>query len=834
MADSEDCLGGDAQLFASTPEEFKWILDNAAYKDWIGPSCSPLWLYGRANSDLAASVSVLEREAREKFPDANIIKYSFDARDDRCRSTYKMFASLSYQLLILQPCLFKHVELLYKEIEDKTYCVSPSWRIEPLWAFFRSLLSCPHKDHGVTFCFVNMIDECDPSSSGFLNDLLLLADSETPASNFRLAVTSHKTPDFDAKFSARAIKIIKERDQDSDKKKNELERVIARETSLLFAARPELGKFDSIIKEKLRAAGDAFNISLITTWLQLRQPQLSYAELETELSSLPLTTFGIYQHFIDGIPVERRLWSGKILSWMIHAFRPLSMTELAFALALQDDVVSVSELRRKLPQDLASDIQHVFGNLIKIQHDNVLFAHSSFREFLLQGRHGPKERAWMFEFDDHAKFAESCLRYLSLVTSQTEKSKPIFDDSNFDTFPEGDEYDFLNYAVQYWSKHYKLAKHDLFPSLHEKACAFLEEPRPIRMWSQLHFDGFGWSEMASEPLHLAILLGCSDIVRTLLKKRTWEADILSEALVFAVDNKDETIIDSLWEAGAENETILCLAALSGRGRVLTKMLEMEDEDSLDFSPLHMASESGYHELVKELLNANHEPDSIFLGKAPLHLASEFGHVDVIEALLVGKEKADEDGNTKTDTNPGRGANVEILDKYRRTPLIEAIRCQQPGAVKKLLDRGAKLDAVDGENNRALHHAAESGREDIFGIILSYYEKLRGDDGCFRILQDAMEAQNNQGSTPLHLAAREGHIEVVRQLLEKLKAREETLVMMGDKAGNTPIQLAAKGGHADVLETLIKWQRDARCQEPAYHHEAKVGTMNDLQSPPRCR
>jgi protocatechuate 3,4-dioxygenase beta subunit len=59
------------------------------------------------------------------------------------------------------------------------------------------------------------------------------------------------------------------------------------------------------------------------------------------------------------------------------------------------------------------------------------------------------------------------------------------------------------------------------------------------------------------------------------------------------------------------------------------------------------------------------------------------------------------------------------------------------------------------------------------------------------------ARDEQGRTPLHLAAEGGHADVVRALLE-VKAD----VNARDKAGRTPLHLAAEGGHRDAVEALL--------------------------------
>ena len=59
-------------------------------------------------------------------------------------------------------------------------------------------------------------------------------------------------------------------------------------------------------------------------------------------------------------------------------------------------------------------------------------------------------------------------------------------------------------------------------------------------------------------------------------------------------------------------------------------------------------------------------------------------------------------------------------------------------------------------------------------------------------------RSESGRTPLYVAAQDGHVELVKELL---KARADTSICNND--GETALHAAAGAGHADVVSELLK-------------------------------
>ena len=131
-----------------------------------------------------------------------------------------------------------------------------------------------------------------------------------------------------------------------------------------------------------------------------------------------------------------------------------------------------------------------------------------------------------------------------------------------------------------------------------------------------------------------------------------------------------------------------------------------------------------------------------------------------------------------------------------SPITEAARRGDAQAVRSLLDRGADVNAAQGDGMTALHWAAERGHAEVVGVLLS--------------APAAVEAKTRIGSyTPLHVAGRRGHAAIVVSLLEAGADPD----VVTTNSGATPLHLAAAAiGGADAVVVLLAYGADANARE----------------------
>ncbi|KAJ1274828.1 hypothetical protein BS78_05G090400 [Paspalum vaginatum] len=99
--------------------------------------------------------------------------------------------------------------------------------------------------------------------------------------------------------------------------------------------------------------------------------------------------------------------------------------------------------------------------------------------------------------------------------------------------------------------------------------------------------------------------------------------------------------------------------------------------------------------------------------------------------------------------------------------------------------------VTAEKNTVLHVAAGQGHAEL---IRKLYSRFRE--------QGLLSRQNSALDTPLHCAARAGHVRAVTVLVQLAQDCGESILGCKNEAGDTALHLAARHGHGDTVEILV--------------------------------
>ncbi|XP_054939635.1 ankyrin repeat and SOCS box protein 10 isoform X4 [Physeter macrocephalus] len=252
------------------------------------------------------------------------------------------------------------------------------------------------------------------------------------------------------------------------------------------------------------------------------------------------------------------------------------------------------------------------------------------------------------------------------------------------------------------------------------------------------------------------------------------------------------------------------------------------------TPLHVAASRGHTEILRLLLRRRARPDSAPGGRTALHEACAAGHAACVHVLLVAgadPNVPDQDGKRPLHLCGAAGS----LDPSVQSPgLREGTKdaagyCWMPSArqdgrcAELLLKFGAKVDGrSEEEEETPLHVAARLGHVELADLLLR-----RG--AC-------SSARDAEGWTPL-LAACDAQATTTHCLqLCRLLLSAGADADAADQDRRRPLHLACRRGHADVVELLLSCGVSANAMDYGGHtalHYALRGPAAALaQSPER--
>uniref|UniRef100_A0A8C9YFG8 Ankyrin repeat and SOCS box containing 15b n=1 Tax=Sander lucioperca TaxID=283035 RepID=A0A8C9YFG8_SANLU len=234
--------------------------------------------------------------------------------------------------------------------------------------------------------------------------------------------------------------------------------------------------------------------------------------------------------------------------------------------------------------------------------------------------------------------------------------------------------------------------------------------------------------------------------------------------------------------------------------VVLQDLTLEEPTDDGDTSLTLAAEAGLVENVRMLLQHGASPHNTnSRNESPLLIAVRQRSYDMVVALVMG------------------GAFVEQVCLTKWTATHEAAKVGCPAIMMLLLQHGAKVTARGVHGVTPLGIAAEYGNTEALEILIQHGNTLKKKYcvASYTVLYDASgsgnldcvelllrhEADPNIASyaclLPIHRAAYEGHILVLRMLISITTKRAISL------SGQNPIHSAADGGQVKCLELLIR-------------------------------
>lgn len=266
---------------------------------------------------------------------------------------------------------------------------------------------------------------------------------------------------------------------------------------------------------------------------------------------------------------------------------------------------------------------------------------------------------------------------------------------------------------------------------------------------------------------------------------------------------------------AIQHSALHVAAAQNQYEKVAKLLASGEDPNTQLptgiTPLHSAASEGYKDIVGLLLANNASVDALGPhGATALHLAAHRGRASVTELLL------------------REGAEVNALaGSFAQTPLYMASEMGHTRVVAALLGANASI-----ELQAAIGSDMEPTRDPMHMCCVAMAKACRAHlnttCGSTQTLTHSHQpahlgAQAHDGSTALLMAAREGHEEVVKLLLDAGAYVDAT-----DGRQARPIAWAQVLGHTEVVELFLAAgakavtpEEEEAFKSPTGHHRVEI-------------
>ncbi|KAF8417288.1 hypothetical protein EV426DRAFT_380340 [Tirmania nivea] len=828
------------------PSTCSWITDNAVYAEWLVDGGAPiLHLHGEMGCGkstllgyLAEVLSVHQFTSRG---DTITVRFTFEKIPSGYLSLRGLLLAFIRKFLVRQPELVK----VPSQSADAD---GLAWTTSVLWNIFISILLNPARKDVI--CLIDDMDNSDNSIEMFLNHVTAAIDDwnvtnvperlgmfkaivtsrncgrERPKGTWKIIPTSHN-----------CIKLRGETGIENDK------HVIVRSWVLrIVKQRPALTAFEASLCEKLGAT----NVTILQAVVNLKLLELrglggTMEDMEKNILLFPKLLEDCYHSVLGQVPKTLQTPVTQVLSWILHAARPLSTTELGTALAINPDEQPPfdNSLTR---MDIGEIIEIALSPLVTITQGRVDFFHPSARRSIFTRFTMPrKNNPWAIETFTHATATRCCLAYMRWVLSQLNEGGLETVQYTHQGVPflpllttKSQQYSFLEYSITNWTNHY-LASEGSADVKAEVLNILQNEPATFNLW-------YSMCRVLQMPIladdrcwrsHTLLLceLGLVRTLEALTDKYSYadEGKELATALHIAAEEGRIEVIRWILRRDIAHEAIVQELMRVSRRKIIDNVLptllahvlasckEAIDE-SVYRTLLCAACEQGHSQAVQILWQQTTLRTQLLKTKLPytesskpLRYAAAIGHQVIIQILL-GAPRF-------------RGLLNPPVDRDEITPLHVASQNGHLNIVEILIARGANRNSLTPVSSRnALHLACIAGYPEIVSYLASIIIRgsRPGTDGM-----SCLVLKDQDQRTAMHFAAHLGGAAVIRVLLN---CGQGWLADELDATNMSPLHFAAQAQEKRGLEMLLKLDSETFCERGGrermtpLHYAVRAGSV----------
>lgn len=564
-----------------------WLLENPLFQSWQSGSRRHLWLHGLAGcGKTVLSATVLDYLA--KGNDGLILSFFFDFSDIAKQTWDGMLRSLAFQLYQGGVNSASHLDALFQAHRNG--------RDQPTIQALSGIVFTMLVDQRKVFIVLDALDESKTRDDVILwiKDVI----SRLELAHVQLLYTSR--PEYE--FLHHIPPLIGEQNclpVDKEAVNFDIQSWVTAQLSQRrdFTEKPLSQGLLEEIRKKVGGGADG-----MFRWAFCQMDSLARcrheASMEEALASLPLNLNETYERMMESIPTEVKDDAIRLLQFLVHSDRPLTLAEAKEVIATQIKNKSQGfHIKRRLFCE--TDVLYYCPNLVAIVHTTVKelhLAHFSVKEYLLGENHFRIPTASI-------SITRTCLTYLTDIKGSHREIRRGFP--------------MARYAAKIWTRHAALAQG--IEDIVQMTVKFLEKEATFQRWARLYQADVSWKGYPGPPRGSRLYYACFDGLvapaRELIGKGVdvnAQGGLYGNALQAASYKGYQEIVKLLLGTGAdinaqggENGSALQAASHKGYQEIVKLLLgkgaDVNAQGGRYGTALQAASLEGHHEIVKLLL-----------------------------------------------------------------------------------------------------------------------------------------------------------------------------------------------------------------------------------------
>lgn len=805
-----------------------WFLRHEHFQKWLEQDSGPLLV----TADPGCGKSVLAKYLIEHaLPRSSTICYFFFKDQDQ-NTVRQALCALLHQLFSQKPPLVKHATAQLRR-DGKGLINSTG----SLWDILRNAVNDPQA--GQVTIVLDALDECAESEFSDLvqNVERQVYNNKLSHGKLKYLLTSRPYEQIVSKFNRLLDDFPEIRipgEEDSEIISQEVNRVITYRINQLSKRKRLSTGLKNHLEQRLRQTTHRTYlwVYLVFDYLEQENFKKTLKGIESTVVTLPNSINEAYEQILSKSKEDPMV--RKVLSIILAASRPLTLSEMNIAINVDFDSQSVRDLDLEDDDDFKSRLRGWCGLFVSIHHGKIYFLHQTAREFLLadlaRPTAAPVNLRWHHSISArkaHTVLAECCVLYLNLFNSDSRFTTDW--ENRAENFVKNDRYyNFLHYSSETWGFHFREASilDDDADIVHFAMKICDTGSKSYSAWSRFYWGRglFTTTKTPERPENLTDLMvasyfGHPGIVKALLKSGAEinRTDAMGRtALSWAAEERSWVVFELLLVAGATLDFKYSVFREEAHGLSRGKGRYYHDDEGRpclfdgtgadrflgqrERTPLSRAAEKGYERAVKLLLETG-KVDIDWRDQrswTPLARAIEEGHCGIVRLLLQAGAKV----------NYQYDVPYEAYLKFESTtPLSRAAEKGNAVVAELLLETGkADIDWKDEKGWTALSWAVEGRFHDVVKLLL-----MAGATVQYHYNVCGMEAKKYQyhayanyevriyRRTPLSRAAELGDSEMVKLLIETGKADVNCV----DESGWTPLSWAVEEIRWAVAEQLVR-------------------------------